>query len=164
LVGKEKQSTLMPSSYVSGRLAILTGILLLSVILSGCVYQKFVTEPYPRWGKEVRVDPSESDGPLILRVLSPENSNQAPACVLLVHGMNEHIGRYDEVARYFARKFLVAGFDHYAHGLSNPVLQQADSALVSGSGRQHPARRLPRFRCPIPPQSVPQVRPDYRRG
>ena len=126
----------MSSSYVSDRLAILTGIFLFPVVLSGCIHQKFVSEPYPRWGKEVRVDQSESDGPLILRVLSPENSNQAPACVLLVHGMNEHIGRYDEVARYFARKFLVAGFDHYAHGLSNPVLQQADSALVGGSGKQ----------------------------
>ncbi|SEF90301.1 alpha/beta fold hydrolase [Nitrosomonas ureae] len=126
----------MSSSYVSDRLAILTGILLFSVVLSGCIHQKFVSEPYPRWGKEVRVDPPESYGPLILRVLSPEDSNQAPACVLLVHGMNEHIGRYGEVAQYFARKFLVTGFDHYAHGLSNPVLQQADSALVSGSSEQ----------------------------
>lgn len=126
----------MSSSDVSDRLAILTGIFLFSVVLSGCIHQKFVSEPYPRWGKEVRVDQSESNGPLILRALSPEDSSQAPACVLLVHGMNEHIGRYDKVARYFARKFLVAGFDHYAHGLSNPVLQQADSALVGGSGKQ----------------------------
>lgn len=134
--GQEKQFALMSSTHVSDRFAILTGIFLFSVVLSGCIHQKFVSEPYPRWGKEVRVDSLESDGPLILRALSPEDSSQAPACVLLVHGMNEHIGRYGEVARYFARKFLVVGFDHYAHGLSNPVLQQADSVLASGSGKQ----------------------------
>lgn len=127
----------MPALAISGydQAMILTGIFLL-LLLSGCVHQKFVSEPYPRWGKEIRVDQPESDGPLLLRMLSPANPVPAPACVLLVHGMNEHIGRYGEVAQYFARKFLVVGFDHYAHGLSNPVLLQADSALASGSGKQ----------------------------
>ncbi|SEQ42759.1 alpha/beta fold hydrolase [Nitrosomonas ureae] len=118
-----------------GHVMILIGIFLF-LPLSGCVHQKFVSEPYPRWGKEVHVNQSESDGPLLLRMFSPANSVQATACVLLVHGMNEHIGRYGEVAQYFVRKFIVVGFDHYAHGLSNPVLQQADSALASGSGEQ----------------------------
>src|SRR5690606_23335953 len=57
-------------------------------------------------------------------------------CVLLIHGMNEHIGRYSEVARYFSQNFIVAGFDYYAHGLSNPILQQADLALMSGMDTQ----------------------------
>ncbi len=105
-------------------------------MLSGCVYQKFVSEPYPRWGEENHIHQSDGDGSLILRVLVPPEPAKAPACVLLVHGMNEHIGRYGEVARYFSRHFIVAGFDFYAHGLSNPVLQQADSALASGAGRQ----------------------------
>lgn len=119
-----------------GQVMILTGMVLFLVPLSGCVHQKFANEPYPRWGKEVRIDSSDGDGPTILRTLSPQDSAKAPACILLVHGMNEHIGRYGEVARYFAQQFMVAGFDHYAHGLSNPVLRQADLALVSGASRQ----------------------------
>lgn len=121
------------------RVMILTGMILFLVSLSGCVHQKFVNEPYPRWGKEVRIDPSDDDdddGLMILRTLSPSDSVKTSACVLLVHGMNEHIGRYGEVARYFAQQFMVAGFDHYAHGLSNPVLRQADFASASGAGRQ----------------------------
>jgi len=105
-------------------------------MLSGCVHQKFVSEPYPRWGEESRIDPSDGDGSLILRTLFPPELIKARACVLLVHGMNEHIGRYGEVARYFARQFIVTGFDLYAHGLSNPLLQQADLALANGAGRQ----------------------------
>lgn len=116
---------------------ILTSIFLLLAVLSGCVHQKFVSEPYPRWGEESRVDPSDDNGSLILRTLSPLESAKARACVLLVHGMNEHIGRYGEVARYLAaRQFIVAGFDLYAHGLSNPVLHQADLALTNGADKQ----------------------------
>ncbi len=105
-------------------------------MLSGCVHQKFVSEPYPRWGEESRIDQSGDNTPLIVRTLFPPAPTKARACVLLVHGMNEHIGRYGEVARYFARQFIVAGFDSYAHGLSNPLLQRADMALVGGAGRQ----------------------------
>lgn len=111
-------------------------IFLMLATLSGCVHQKFVSEPYPRWGEENRIDQSDGDGSLILRALFPSDPIKARACVLLVHGMNEHIGRYGEVARYFARQFIVAGFDFYAHGLSNPLLQQADLALAGGAGRQ----------------------------
>jgi alpha-beta hydrolase superfamily lysophospholipase len=105
-------------------------------VLSGCVHQKFVSEPYPRWGEENNIYQSNGDESLILRVLVPPEPANAPACILLVHGMNEHIGRYGEIARYFSRHFIVAGFDFYAHGLSNTVLQQADSALVAGGGKQ----------------------------
>jgi len=107
---------------------------LLLVLLAGCVHQPFVTAPYPRWGEEIVID-SSGEEPLILRSLSPPETNPAPACVLLVHGMNEYIGRYGEVARYFSRRFFVAGFDHYAHGLSNPVLRRADQALTEGASR-----------------------------
>lgn len=105
-------------------------------MLSGCMHQKFVSEPYPRWGVESSIDQYGGNVPLILRTLVPTEPAKASACVLLVHGMNEHIGRYGEVAHYFSRQFFVAGFDFYAHGLSNPVLQQADQALVAGAGRQ----------------------------
>ncbi len=119
-------------SYVSAAL----GAILLLGTLSGCVHQQFVSEPYPRWGEESIVNRSDGNGSLIVRTLFPPESIKPLACVLLVHGMNEHIGRYGEVARYFARQYIVAGFDYYAHGLSNPLLQQADQALTRGANKQ----------------------------
>lgn len=104
------------------------------VTLSGCAHHPFVTTPYPRWGEETTVG-QDGEAPLILRTLLPEQLDQSTACILLVHGMNEHIGRYGEVARYFSRHFFVAGFDHYAHGLSNPELRRADQALAEGVER-----------------------------
>lgn len=107
-------------------------ISVLLTMLSGCVHRQFVSEPYPRWGEEATTRTAEISAPL-LRVLYPANPAQAQACVLLVHGMNEHIGRYDKAAQYLAKQFVVAGFDFYAHGLSNPVLQQADRLLADGA-------------------------------
>lgn len=111
-------------------------ILLMLVILPGCMHQQSVTQPYPRWGEEIHVNQINNTNSLILRVLLPPEPNDAPACVLLVHGMNEYIGRYSEIAHYFARRFIVAGFDLYAHGLSNPILKAADQALITGATRQ----------------------------
>ncbi len=43
----------------------------------------------------------------------------ARATVLLVHGLGEHIGRYDGVAqRLLQAGFAVRGYDHVGHGLS----------------------------------------------
>jgi len=40
----------------------------------------------------------------------------------LIHGMAEHIERYDHVARWFAKRgFVVTGDDHLGHGLSVPA-------------------------------------------
>lgn len=118
----------------SHRCTALPVLFLLLITLSGCVHHPLVTTPYPRWGEETVIGQG-GEAPLILRTLSPAQPDQSTACVLLVHGMNEHIGRYGEVARYFSRHFFVAGFDHYAHGLSNPVLHRADQALTSGAER-----------------------------
>ncbi|MBX9916865.1 MAG: alpha/beta fold hydrolase [Nitrosomonas sp.] len=115
------------------RLTVFPVLILLLVMLAGCAHQPFVTVPYPRWGEEIVIDSSGGEEPLILRSLSPPEPSQASACVLLVHGMNEHIGRYGEVARYFSQRYFVAGFDHYAHGLSNPVLRRADQTLTEGA-------------------------------
>lgn len=108
----------------------------LLLMLSGCMHRQYASEPYPRWGDEKIIRQSSDNVPLIVRRLSPPDPAEARACVLLVHGMNEHIGRYGEAARYFAGRFVVAGFDLYAHGLSNPVLQQADLAIAQGAGEQ----------------------------
>ena len=115
---------------------LMLAMLAMLAMLSGCVHQKFVSEPYTRWGDESSISQSGGNVPLILRTLVPSEPAKATACVLLVHGMNEHIGRYGEVAHYFSRQFFVTGFDFYAHGLSNPVLQRADQALAAGAGIQ----------------------------
>lgn len=37
--------------------------------------------------------------------------------MVIIHGIGEHIGRYEHVAEFFiARGFLVLGIDHYGHG------------------------------------------------
>ncbi len=120
----------------TGHTATVTLILLALVMLSGCVHQQFASKPYPRWGEESIVNRPDNDPPLIVRKMLPPDPAKAPACILLVHGMNEYIGRYDEIARYFSQRFIVAGFDFYAHGLSNPVLQQADQALIASAEKQ----------------------------
>nr|WP_281720742.1 alpha/beta hydrolase [Nitrosomonas nitrosa] len=111
-------------------------LFLLLVMLSGCIHRQYVTQPYPRWGEEIPIEQAENGIPLILRIMQPAEPSSASACMLLVHGMNEYVGRYAEIAHYFAERFIVAGFDLYAHGLSNPILQQADQALIAGAARQ----------------------------
>ncbi|MBV8251750.1 MAG: lysophospholipase [Chitinophaga sp.] len=40
--------------------------------------------------------------------------------MIIVHGIGEHVGRYDHVATYFAEKgYAVIGIDHYGHGGSD---------------------------------------------
>lgn len=116
------------------RVTVLPVLILLLILLAGCVHRPLVTASYPRWGEEMVIGPGGEEL-LILRTLPPPQSSEASACVLLVHGMNEHIGRYGEVARFFSRRFFVAGFDHYAHGLSNPVLRRAEQVLAEGTDR-----------------------------
>lgn len=43
-----------------------------------------------------------------------------PKCIVqIIHGMNEHMGRYDELARFLNNQgFLTAGDDHRGHGLT----------------------------------------------
>ncbi len=51
----------------------------------------------------------------------PELSRgEKPKCILqIIHGMQEYIERYDELAKYFAKKgFVVCGEDHLGHGKS----------------------------------------------
>ncbi|MGR9087255.1 MAG: alpha/beta fold hydrolase, partial [Gammaproteobacteria bacterium] len=63
---------------------------------------------------------------------SPESVR---GCLLIVHGMNEHIGRYGAIARHFADRFIVAGIDLTAHGMSNPVLARAHASVKKGLAR-----------------------------
>lgn len=52
-------------------------------------------------------------GGLTWRVPKPDR------VMVIVHGIGEHIGRYDEMARFFNQhNFSVIGIDHYGHGKS----------------------------------------------
>lgn len=88
-----------------------------------------------------------SDGTSQLRVLLwipylPEN--ELKGIVQIVHGMEEHIDRYDEFARFLARNgFVVGAHDHVGHGksvldvrdLGHITLDQGDAVLVNDIDR-----------------------------
>ncbi|MBS0029179.1 alpha/beta hydrolase [Chitinophaga sp. 22321] len=47
----------------------------------------------------------------------PDKSDRV---MIIVHGIGEHIGRYDHVAAFFMKEgFMVIGVDHYGHGKSD---------------------------------------------
>lgn len=46
---------------------------------------------------------------------------KSKAVVILVHGLNEHIGRYDHVVGTLTKNFTVYLFDHRGHGRSDGV-------------------------------------------
>ena len=51
--------------------------------------------------------------------LSGTTASSPRGVVQIVHGMAEHVGRYDEFARYLAQRgFVVCGHDHVGHGKS----------------------------------------------
>jgi alpha-beta hydrolase superfamily lysophospholipase len=107
-------------------------VLVLSM-LCGCAHQQFVTQAYLRWGKEIWLSRNDRGSLLPVRIQMPAQPEAAPGCLLIVHGMNEYVGRYGDIAAYFAKRFIVAGFDLYAHGLSNPTLLAADRAITEGA-------------------------------
>ena len=59
---------------------------------------------------------------LLARYHWPAPEKQARGQVLLVHGLGEHMGRYNHVAfALTSAGFAVQGFDHVGHGLSSGV-------------------------------------------
>ena len=66
--------------------------------------------------QEFRFPSADGSATLYGRSWSPESG--APIAILqLVHGISEHIGRYDHFARFMADQgFLVCGDDHLGHG------------------------------------------------
>lgn len=90
-----------------------------------------------------------------VRVWLPEGARAARprGVVQVIHGMAEHVGRYDEFARFLAgRGYLVCGDDHIGHGRSAepglrghvPLAAGAD-ALVEDERRLYElvSRRVP---------------------
>jgi acylglycerol lipase len=55
-----------------------------------------------------------------MRKWLPKNNQKPRAIVFIVHGVGEHSGRYDHVARMMVKKgFAVFSLDHQGHGLSD---------------------------------------------
>lgn len=106
--------------------------ILFPIFLSGCAQKQTVNRLYPLWGEDIILTYGESRS-RHLQIKKPEKSSSAQACILMVHGMNEHIGRYAEIADYFVDRYIVAGIDMTAHGLSNPVFSQVQKRLKTGA-------------------------------
>ncbi len=105
---------------------------LLLLVGSGCSQQSLLTTKYPFWGETVFLEREHGNSPLHLQLLLPEESDTIRGCMLMVHGMNEYIGRYSDIARHFADRFVVVGVDMTAHGLTNPVLLKGHQSMESG--------------------------------
>lgn len=110
--------------------------LLITLSLGGCARQQILDTEYPRWGRAGELPGSDRDGKRHMQILQPGGDSRAEACILIVHGMNEYIGRYGDIARYFSDNAIVAGLDLSAHGLSNPVIAEADKNIRAGAGGQ----------------------------
>jgi alpha-beta hydrolase superfamily lysophospholipase len=102
-------------------------------LLYACSRQQTVTAPYPFWGRPVYLKVEENDPWRSMQILRPASPDAAQGCLLIVHGMNEHIGRYGRIAEHFADRFIVVGLDLTAHGLSNPVLSKAHESITAGA-------------------------------
>lgn len=105
---------------------------LLLLTCSGCSQQQLMTTKYPFWGEAVFLEREHGDSPLHIQVLLPEAPGSVRGCMLMVHGMNEYIGRYSDIARHFSDRFVVAGVDMTAHGLTNPILLEGHRSIESG--------------------------------
>lgn len=78
-----------------------------------------------------------SDGETMLqaRAWDPDASAfpSPRAVVQIVHGMSEHMGRYDAFARFLARRgFAVVGHDQIGHGKSAPSAQRLGKLPAKG--------------------------------
>lgn len=100
---------------------------------SACSRQQTVTAPYPLWGEPTYLKVEENDSWRSMQFLRPASPDAIQGCLLIVHGMNEHIGRYGRIAEHFADRFIVLGIDLTAHGLSNPVLSKAHESIAAGA-------------------------------
>jgi alpha-beta hydrolase superfamily lysophospholipase len=107
--------------------------ILLLMLCSGCTYQQIVKTKYPLWGEEHTLNADEAGSIRHMQILMPARPDSARGCLLIVHGMNEHVGRYGEIARHFSDRFIVAGMDMTAHGLSNTVLRSASKSIEAGA-------------------------------
>lgn len=102
------------------------------MVLNGCTKFQQVNKLYPLWGKEVILKNGENQNRHI-QIRQPQHNYSAEACILIVHGMNEYIGRYADIAQFFSDRYIVAGIDLTAHGLSNPVFRKSQNNIKAGN-------------------------------
>lgn len=90
---------------------------------------------FTRYGGQRRVDVCSSEwehsSPIMLvcdrrvshRSWVPKEASKPKAVVFLMHGVNEHISRYVDIAHHLTRQgFAVFGHDHVGHGASAGVM------------------------------------------
>ena len=71
--------------------------------------------------KEAFSFPSAAGGCEIAAVRFLPEDGRVRGTIQLLHGMMEHIGRYDDFARFLAGNgYVVAGHDQIGHGMSSP--------------------------------------------
>ncbi|WP_165248454.1 alpha/beta fold hydrolase [Adlercreutzia sp. ZJ141] len=93
------------------------------------------------------------------RGLRAHMSQHPRGIVQIVHGMTEHVGRYDEFARFLAaRGFVVCAADHIGHGKSVDSADELGVLPVCGKeiliGDVHELRRIVEGRYP---RQVPYI-------
>ena len=106
--------------------------------------------------KEFYLD-SCGGGRLHCAIWTPEG--EPKAVVQLIHGIAEHIGRYDEFARFLnAHGYVVAADDHMGHSMGSFLLRTylytypdaVDKAVISGTGWEDPTKvRLGKLVCKL---------------
>lgn len=68
-------------------------------------------------GYQLSVRKDETNHKLHYNLYQPEDQSSIKGTVLILHGMQEHSGRYAEFARFLASQgFAVATYDHLGHG------------------------------------------------
>lgn len=95
---------------------------------------------------------------LFYRLYSPKDQ-EIKASLLIIHGMQEHSGRYEKIALFFAEKgYLVLSYDHKGHGKTvkneenfgyfrknNPGQLLIDDAKIMAEFLQEKAGNIPHF-------------------
>ncbi|PKF74817.1 alpha/beta fold hydrolase [Chryseobacterium sp. PMSZPI] len=84
------------------------------------------------------LSPDLSNRSMLYYTLFTQDTVPVKATLLIVHGMQEHSGRYSEIAEYFShRGIAVLTYDHLGHGRS--VKKKRDIGFFQ---HHHPAKRL----------------------
>lgn len=93
----------------------------------------------PAYQRESRIQVTDGSE-LFIRDWLPAGELQQPqACIIILHGLGEHCGRYDVLAGFLVeRGFAVRTFDHRGHGqsdgaradLPNPLAMVQDAELL----------------------------------
>ncbi len=102
------------------------------MFMNACSQGLKLDRAYPLWGEPLLLG-ADNNRPRAMQIRRPAAHHTAEACLLIVHGMNEYIGRYAHVADYFSERYIVAGIDLTGHGLSNPVFAQAQMAIKANT-------------------------------